>query len=156
MADTYDRGIQLRASRRRYEDALALHNAKRWNGAIYMGGYAIECSLTSLICYNEMKNNFTKTKSFKGGMRGAAIHDLEKMLENADLAALLNKVDLKKVKILDRTGSLAKACKTVVELWKKDELRYGDKVGNKSDSERFMAAVKELHLFLLRQQEETL
>ncbi|MEN2383687.1 MAG: hypothetical protein HEQ35_31370 [Gloeotrichia echinulata IR180] len=37
--DTYDRRCQLGASRRRLEDALALHNQKRWTGAIYLGGY---------------------------------------------------------------------------------------------------------------------
>jgi hypothetical protein len=44
LTDTYDRRIQLGASRRRFEDAEILHNQKRWTGAIYMGGYAIECN----------------------------------------------------------------------------------------------------------------
>src|SRR5436853_3949289 len=50
LTDTYDYRAQEGASRRRREDALALYNARRWNGAIYLGGYAIECSLKSLIC----------------------------------------------------------------------------------------------------------
>ncbi|RQH14516.1 HEPN domain-containing protein, partial [Okeania hirsuta] len=56
--DTYGRSIQLGASRRRLEDARVLHSQKRWNGAIYMGGYAVECALKSLICYQEPTNNF--------------------------------------------------------------------------------------------------
>ena len=56
--DTYDRRIQLGASRRRREDAEALHGAGRWAGGIYLAGYAIECSLKALICSFEGKNNF--------------------------------------------------------------------------------------------------
>ena len=56
LLDTYDRRCQLGASRRRFEDASALHSCKRWGGAVYMGGYAIECSLKSLICYVENAN----------------------------------------------------------------------------------------------------
>jgi len=62
--DTYDRRIQLGASRRRYEDAIALHSSDRWNGAIYLAGYAIECSLKSLICYSERKDNLKETRLF--------------------------------------------------------------------------------------------
>ncbi len=61
MIDTYGRSIQLGASRRRLEDAEALHRQKRWHGAVYLGGYTIECSLKALICYNEEKQNFKDT-----------------------------------------------------------------------------------------------
>lgn len=53
MTDTYDRRVQLGASRRRLEDAQVLHQQERWSGVMYLGGYAIECSLKSLICYEE-------------------------------------------------------------------------------------------------------
>lgn len=43
--DTYDRRVQLGASRHRYKDAEFLQQSARWNGAIYLAGYAIECSL---------------------------------------------------------------------------------------------------------------
>lgn len=36
---------QAKASRHRMEDALALLNAARWRGAMYIAGYAIECLL---------------------------------------------------------------------------------------------------------------
>ncbi len=64
-ADTYDKRCQLGASRRRFEDAQALHSCKRWAGSIYLGGYTIECSLKSLICYEDGKNNFKDTRIFK-------------------------------------------------------------------------------------------
>lgn len=151
--DTYDRRIQLGASRRRYEDALALHNSDRWNGAIYLAGYAIECSLKSLICYSERKDNLKETRFIEGRQR-ASLHNLSDLLEGAQLMSLLKGAGLRNKLILDRTGKLQNAYKTIAQLWQKDELRYGDKVGNQEDSERFIAAVKVLHHFILRQQGE--
>ena len=84
MADTYDARLQLGASRRRFEDAQVLHDQKRWAGAIYLGGYAIECSLKSLICYYEYgkgKTNFKETRLFKKGMQGSDLHNLSKLIE---------------------------------------------------------------------------
>jgi hypothetical protein len=78
--DTYDRRSQLKASRRRLEDAIALQSCQRWTGAIYLGGYAIECSLKSLICDRERKNNFKDTSSFQT-MQGSNLHNLAKLLE---------------------------------------------------------------------------
>ncbi len=43
--NTYDRRVQLGASRLRRKDAEFLQQSARWNGAIYLAGYAIECSL---------------------------------------------------------------------------------------------------------------
>lgn len=151
--DTYDRRIQLGASRRRYEDAIALHTSERWNGAIYLGGYAIECSLKSLICYSERKNNLKET-GFIEGKQGAALHNLPDLLEGAQLMSLLKGSGLKNKLFLDRTGKLQNAYKTIIQLWQKDHLRYGDKVGNQEDSERFIAAVTVLHRFILGRQGE--
>ena len=77
--DTYDRRCQLGTSRRRLDDAVALHNQKRWTGAIYLGGYAIECALKSLICYEEEENNFKDTKCFQK-VQGASLHNLTILL----------------------------------------------------------------------------
>jgi len=55
--DTYDKRCQIAASKRHMEDARVLHNQKRWLGSIYLGGYAVECSLKSLICYEEQEDN---------------------------------------------------------------------------------------------------
>ena len=152
--DTYNRRIQLGASRRRYEDAEALRNANRWNGAMYLAGYAIECSLKALICYSERTNNFKETKMFKDGTQGAALHHLPGLMEGAGLMSLLQGAGLKRKVALDRTGNLKHAYNTVVQFWQKDELRYGDTVGNKSDCDHFIAAVKELHRFILARQGE--
>lgn len=40
---------QHAASYRRWEDAKALHAAMRWQGAMYMAGYAVECALKATL-----------------------------------------------------------------------------------------------------------
>jgi hypothetical protein len=77
-----------------------------------------------------------------GGARGASLHNLESLLKNAGIDASL-------MTALDRSGHVHEAWKTVVKLWDKDGLRYGDKVGQQSDSKRFIEAVKVLHDFIL-------
>jgi hypothetical protein len=68
--DTYNKSCQIAASKRQMEDARVLYNQKRWLGSIYLGGYAVECSLKSLICYEEQEDNFKKTTPFKKGLKG--------------------------------------------------------------------------------------
>lgn len=144
--DTYDRRIQLGASRRRREDAEALYNARRWTGSIYMAGYAIECSLCALICYQMRKNNLKETRQFKEGLQGASLHNLVRLL-----GALPT---VQKAIRLDTTGKLQEAWEIITSQWQKDALRYWDRLGDEQDSKRFMEAVKLLHSFILRQQGE--
>jgi len=157
LTDNYGRSIQLGASRRRYEDALALQGAGRWNGAIYLGGYAIECSLKALICYTEGKNTLTETRMCEDpSVRGNALHNLDRLLDNANLAGLFRESSMKKEIALDRTSALKNAWKTVRDLWKKDERRYGDKLGDRRECERFMKDVKVLYQHILERQKEFL
>jgi hypothetical protein len=145
--DTYDRRIQLGASRRRREDAELLHNVDRWAGAIYLGGYTIECSLKALICYNEGTHSVKDTKMFKKGVQGVTLHNLTHLL--AELPVIQRTITL------DRTGKYREAWNTVTSLWRKDILRYWDRVGDRQDGERFMNAMRILHEFILGQQGET-
>jgi len=144
--DTFDRRIQLGASRRRREDAVTLHEAGRWAGAIYLAGYAIECSLCALICLHEGKNNLKDTRFFREGVRGATLHNLIHLLQVLP--------PIQRAIKYDRTGKYKDAWNTITSLWQKDELRYWDKLGDEHDSERFMGAVKLLHTFILNQQRE--
>lgn len=146
MRDTYDRRCQLGASRRRLEDALVLHDQKRWAGSIYLGGYAIECSLKSLICYEQAQNNFKDTEIFKKGLKGSELHSLTKLLGSIPT--------LQRAIQLDRTNTYRNAWNTVSSLWRNDELRYSDKVGNEEECERFIKSVQILHQFLLNKQDE--
>lgn len=146
MPNTYDKRCQLGASRRRFEDAVALHSCKRWWGAVYIGGYAIECSLKSLICYEENKPNFKETSAFKQGLQGASLHNL---------AVLFSKIpSLQRTISLDRTGNYRNAWNTIVSIWINDELRYSDKLGEELDSTKFLGAVKTWHQLLLSKQGE--
>jgi hypothetical protein len=138
---TYDSRIQLGASRRRREDAESLHSNGRWAGAIYLAGYAIECSLCALICYREDKYNFKDTQVFKGGTQGATLHNLTRLL--SALPSLQRAIKT------DRNGVYKQAWQTITDLWQKDELRYWDKVGNENDSTRFIEAVKVIHRYIL-------
>jgi hypothetical protein len=146
LTDTYDKRCQLGASRRRFEDALALHNCKRWSGAIYLGGYAIECALKSLICYEESKNNFKDTSAFTKGLQGASLHNLEMLLNTMP--------SLQRAISLDRTGKYKNSWNTITSTWKNDELRYSERLGNESESEKFIKAIKEWHQLLLDKQGE--
>jgi hypothetical protein len=143
--DTYHRNCQLGASRRRLEDAETLHKQKRWTGAIYLGGYAVECALKSLICYEQRKNHFKETTVFQK-IQGASLHNLTNLLNELE--------DTKKSIQLDRSNILLPAWKLVSSMWHNDELRYSDKLGDEKDSEKFIAAVKILHTFFLRKQNE--
>lgn len=144
--DTYDRRIQLGASRRRREDAEALHNAGRWAGAMYLAGYAIECSLKALICYNERRNSFKETRMFQRGEFGNTLHSLTQLRKESKTIERAIK--------LDRTGKYQAAWNIITNFWQKDELRYWDKLGSEDDCQRFIDAVKLIHTFILRQQGE--
>lgn len=146
MTPTYDQRVQLGASRRRREDAEALHAADCWTGAIYLGGYTIECSLKSLICYNEGKTNFKETRIFKKGLSGNSLHSLTKLLSQVP--------SVQRAIELDRTNTYKPVWNIVQNLWQKDALRYSEKKGDYQDSERFISAVQQLHKLLLSQQGE--
>jgi len=147
LPDTYDRRCQLGASRRRFEDAQVLNDQGRWTGSIYLGGYAIECSLKSLICDREGKTNFKDTRVFKRGLSGSQLHSLSKLLES--VPALQRAIEL------DRTNRYRDAWNTVSGIWRNDSLRYSDKIGDEQESQRFIKAIKVLHRFILDQQGET-
>lgn len=148
LADTYDRRVQLDASRLRYADAKFLQKSERWNGAIYLAGYAIECSLKALICYEGCTSNLKETRIFKQGRRGAALHNLGALREASQV--------LERAILLDRTGKLKSAWATIISVWQKDELRYGRDVGHKAECERFLEAIEVLHACILRKQHEVL
>ena len=152
LTDTYDRRVQLGASRRRLKDAQALHQQKRWSGAMYLGGYAIEFSLKSLICYEERKNNFKDTQIFKNNrLKAAELHNLARLLDCVPSI----KSAIERANKTDRTNGYLAAWNMVSSVWPNDELRYSDQSGNEKESQRFIESVERLHRFLLEKQGET-
>jgi hypothetical protein len=142
--NTYNKSCQIAASKRRLEDAKALHSQKRWLGSIYLGGYAVECSLKSFICYEEDKDNFKQTTAFRQGLRGSELHKLTKLLN------CLPRV--KRIISTDRTKVYTIAWSKVSTLWRNAELRYSEELGNEKDSEDFIEAAEKLHKLFLQQQ----
>lgn len=145
--DTYHRTVQIGASRRRLEDAEALKEKGRWTGAMYLGGYAVECAFVALICYNERTTNFKETKAWQSGIQGGTIHRLAKLWEHAAPW-------IQRQIAMDATGKLLVAWQRVSAGWQYEKLRYHDKVGEKAEAEDFISAVRTIHNFLLRQQGE--
>jgi hypothetical protein len=157
LIDTYDRRVQLDAARHRYKDARSLQKSERWNGAIYLGGYAIECSLKALICYEGCTNNLRETLLYKGGKRegvdvpgiqGAGLHNLWALYNSSAV--------LQRAIGNDRTGKLKSAWHIITQLWQKDSLRYGRELGHKAECDRFLQAVEHLYFVILRKQGENL
>lgn len=143
--DTYHRKCQLGASRRRLDDAVALHSQNRWTGAIYLGGYAVECALKSLICYEQDKDNFKDTTVFHK-VQGASLHNLTNLLN--ELTNIQRSIQL------DRSGIYKPAWNLVSSVWRNDELRYSNRDGDEKSSQEFIKAVKILHTFFLARQNE--
>lgn len=144
--NTFDRRILLGASRRRLEDASNLSLAQRWSGSMYLGGYAIECSLKALICYLEGANNLQDTRSFKNQEQDMRSHQLTRLVQV--LPQLQRAIET------DRTGQYREAWEYLCTRWRTNELRYWDRQGEPDVSERFLQAVKTLHRYILEQQGE--
>ena len=70
------RAAFLQAHQDRYKDAQALFKAKRWGGAVYLGGYVIECILKAKILMNLGSKNLPKDYWH---------HDLEKLVRLAGI-----------------------------------------------------------------------
>jgi HEPN domain-containing protein len=61
----------------RYDDADCLMKAKRYNAAIYLAGYAVECMLKSLLV---TRTPVSKTAEIQDFFRGNLGHNLEQLL----------------------------------------------------------------------------
>lgn len=101
---------EIRAlAKERLEEAIILKDNKKFNGAFYLAGYAIELSLKAKICEKfDIPNLFEESTSIPG------ISELRKGVKTHDLLTLLvfsglkNKYDTAKAKekILFRLNSL--------------------------------------------------
>lgn len=72
------------------------------------------------------------------------------------MTKLLNGLpEIQKAIQLDRTNNYQNAWNIISKLWRNNELCYSEKIGNEQDRKSFIEAVKLLHDFILRQQDET-
>lgn len=118
-----------RAAIDRHDDALVLNAACRFNGAIYLAGYAVECTLKVLVL--SMLPSHAQAAFADETFRGSDGHDFELLrtlyLTNggARFPLVINKHFL------------------LVRDWSTD-LRYDPKKSDNRVSERFMAAVEDI------------
>jgi HEPN domain-containing protein len=92
-------------------DAKALLRAKRYDGAYYLAGYAVECAIKACIARKTRRHDFPPQDT-----RDLYTHDLEKLLKAADLSgpfAIEREADL----LLDSYWD-------VVKDWRPGDSRY--------------------------------
>ena len=71
----------------RIREAKALLDAKEWDGAYYLAGYAVECALKACIIKRLNSSDLWPEKSF---MENCYKHDLKVLLRQADLETAMN------------------------------------------------------------------
>jgi len=75
----------------RIDEAAALLAAKKWDGAYYLAGYAVECALKACIAKLTREHDFPPERTF---VESWYTHAVSKLVESANLAILL-KTDMK-------------------------------------------------------------
>jgi len=108
------------ASIERWKDADCLHAAGRFQGAIYLCGYALECSLKFCVCLTRGIPHLEEREAKRLG------HALPELLDAAGLGELL-----------PRNRDLLVAFQTISSRWS-TEIRYSGGGSNSKDSERFL------------------
>jgi len=78
----------LRSAARAYlRDATVLLRAKRYDGAYYLCGYAVELALKARICRTLRWPGFPQTRSDFEGLQSLKTHDLEVLLQFTGVGA---------------------------------------------------------------------
>lgn len=117
------------ASVERWKDAECLHRGGRFQGAIYLCGYALECELKSLVCA-------ARGGSIERGQARKLGHDLLPILDAAGLREQLFGIK-----------DLWSAFQEMSPQWSV-EMRYSGRAGNSRDSERFLKGCQALIVWL--------
>ncbi len=73
----------------RLQDAGALHAAERYDGAVYLCGYAVELALKARICRTLKWSGYPLTNAEFAGLSSFKVHDLELLLKLTGRAALV-------------------------------------------------------------------
>lgn len=121
------------ASIERWKDAECLHAAGRFQGAIYLCGYALECLLKFRICLARGVPHLEEREAKRLG------HELPELLDAAGLGGLLS-----------RNSDLLVAFQAISSRWS-TEIRYSGGGSNSRDSERFLRDSRALLLWLRTQ-----
>ena len=114
-------------ARLRFEDAETLRQSGRYNGAIYLAGYAVECQIKFAYCRN------------KGEIYLPAeleVHDWEKLVTAAGLLAEIT-----------RQISIAGIYSALVDQWG-PSLRYRTAQFSASEANKLYKEIQQLYQFL--------
>ncbi|MBA3343340.1 MAG: HEPN domain-containing protein [Gemmatimonadaceae bacterium] len=79
-------------SRARVDDAKILLAAKRFDGAVYMCGYAIEIALKARVCRTLGWNEFPMTQNEFKGLTNFKTHDLDLLLRLSGVEANIKQI----------------------------------------------------------------
>ena len=118
------------ASIERWKDAKCLHDAGRFQGAIYLCGYALECELKYCVCVARGVERIEEEEAKRLG------HSLPELLNAAGMANLLS-----------GNRDLLVAFHAINSRWS-TEIRYSGGVSSQRESERFLRDSRALWLWL--------
>lgn len=104
----------------RWKDAQSLHDAGRFQVAIYLCGYSLECELKYRVCASRRQGRMVEREAKNLG------HDLFRILAAAGL-----------VQTLSRERDLFSAFHDINGMWS-TEMRYSGRVGSSGESQRFL------------------
>lgn len=114
----------------RLKDATALLNAKRYDGATYLCGYAIELTLKARICRTLKWSEFPSTNKEFENYRSFKVHNLDVLLH------LSGKEDLVKTTLLAEWSAVAE--------WDPTSRYQSIGIVQKADAESMITATKTL------------
>ena len=114
----------------RWEDARCLTAADRFQGAVYLCGYALECELKFRVCLDRGISYLEEAEAKKLG------HQLPELLDAAGLSDPLT-----------RKKDLLVAFQAIARSWS-TEMRYTGGRGNKAECERFLRDTNWLLIWL--------
>lgn len=120
--------VLLQVANERLRDANVLLRQKRYNSAVYLGGYVIECLLKAAICVHLNRDNLPEAYR---------IHDLVELL---DYSGLLSQIQS------DRKSYRSFLA---VKDWSVG-IRYHGRHFKPVEARRFLDAVKEVRQWILR------
>ena len=139
MSRTQHDGVseQAKAAKHRLEDAQSLYSTKRWRGAMYLAGYAVECLL--------------KTKLMRM-FDCRRLRDLEPDLQQRGLLSTHATIFTHQLELLLRLTRSTDRLRTNQAHWQSFTLvnhwmpawRYTADLSNAEDSKDFIEAVEEL------------
>jgi len=142
-AMAYSGRTQLaKAAYRRKKDAEALLKEQHWRGAMYLGGYAIECKLKSQLleyynCFHlgELEEKIERGTSERPAFMTVRGHDLEYLLQFAHCRARLTQ------------NREMYRCFLVCNRWD-HRWRYAGDLGDEREATDFIECVESLYTWL--------